>query len=54
MTTDACPLDIPTDLDRLHPNDITEWLRSVEDDETVSDADVDRARKAAWNALGID
>ncbi|MFE3770790.1 hypothetical protein [Streptomyces sp. NPDC059122] len=48
------PLVIPSDLDRMHPNDITEWLSTVESDETVADADVVRARKAVADALGID
>lgn len=48
------PLEIPACLDRWHPNEITEWLAGVEDDETVADADVYRARQAVDHALGVD
>lgn len=44
---------LPSDLDRWHPNEIMGWLSTVEDDETISDADFDRARQAVNNALGI-
>ncbi|WP_326615145.1 hypothetical protein OG949_40390 (plasmid) [Streptomyces scopuliridis] len=50
---DTCPLEIPSDLGRWHPNEITGWLSTVEDDETISDADFDRARQAVGDALGI-
>lgn len=42
---------IPTDLDRWHPNDITRWLRGVEDDPTVTDREFDQAYAAAETAL---
>ncbi|GAA1924315.1 hypothetical protein [Streptantibioticus ferralitis] len=51
---DPRTFQIPTDLDRRHPKEITEWMSSVEDDETISDADVFRAREAVTHALGID
>nr|WP_011475445.1 hypothetical protein [Streptomyces sp. 44414]ABC67383.1 pRL2-20 [Streptomyces sp. 44414] len=42
---------VPTDLDRWHPDEITRWLSRYEADETVSAADLDRARSAAADAL---
>ncbi|MEU9396934.1 hypothetical protein AB0D86_43960 [Streptomyces sp. NPDC048324] len=51
---DTRPFQIPADLDRWHPNEITEWLAGVEGDETVADADVHRARQAVHHALGVD
>ncbi|MDQ1041787.1 hypothetical protein [Streptomyces sp. V4I2] len=47
-------LDIPTDLDRWHPNEIQDWMTEVEEDESVSEADIGRARKAVAHALGVD
>jgi hypothetical protein len=44
-------LTIPADLDRWHPNDIGRWLRDIEDDATVSDAEFERAMAAADEAL---
>jgi hypothetical protein len=44
-------LSIPTDLDRWNPNDVTAWLRAVEDDETVTDAEFDQAQAAVDAAL---
>ena len=41
----------PAGLDHWHPNEITEWLTGGEDDQTVADADVYRARMAV-HALG--
>ncbi|MFI9587830.1 hypothetical protein ACIHCQ_39905 [Streptomyces sp. NPDC052236] len=51
---DTCSLEIPADLNRWHPNEITEWLSTVEDDEAITDADVDRTRQAVNDSLGID
>ncbi|WP_169786258.1 hypothetical protein [Streptomyces yerevanensis] len=50
---DTRPLEIPTDFNRWHPNEMTEWLAGIEDDETITDADVDRARQAVHHALVI-
>jgi hypothetical protein len=47
-------LDIPTDLDRWHPNEIQDWMTEVEEDESISEADIGRARKAVSRALGVD
>lgn len=47
-------VEIPAGFDRWHPNEITQWLTEVEEDETASDADVYRARQAVNYALGID
>ncbi|NJP42297.1 hypothetical protein [Actinacidiphila epipremni] len=44
-------LTIPTDLDRWHPNDVTAWLRDIEDDPTVTDAEFDQAQAAVDEAL---
>ncbi|WP_329177848.1 hypothetical protein [Streptomyces sp. NBC_01477] len=44
-------LTIPTDLDRWHPNAVTAWLRDVEDDENVTDAEFDQAQAAVDAAL---
>jgi len=44
-------LAIPTDLDRWHPNQVTAWLRDIEDDPTVTDAEYDRAQAAVDAAL---
>ncbi|MER5201162.1 hypothetical protein ACWD3J_47350 [Streptomyces sp. NPDC002755] len=49
---DTRPLEIPADLAHWHPNDVTQWLTVVEDDETATDADVDRARQSVHHALG--
>ncbi|MEV5238519.1 hypothetical protein AB0K89_05320 [Streptomyces cinnamoneus] len=50
------PLVIPTDLARCHPNEITQGLSDLEDDESVPDADVycARAAMAVAEALGVD
>lgn len=45
---------VPTDLDRWHPSEITQWLSRYEENGTVSAADLDRARSAAARALGIE
>lgn len=34
---DTRPLEISAGLDRWHPNEMTEWLAGIEDDETVAD-----------------
>ncbi|MBK6017596.1 hypothetical protein [Streptomyces sp. MBT53] len=47
-------IEIPEGFDRWHPNEITEWLSQIEDDETVSEPDFYRARQAVYYALGID
>ena len=47
-------LYIPTDLDSWYPTEITKWLSDVEDDATLSDQDVRRARKAVDHSLGVD
>jgi hypothetical protein len=44
-------LTIPTDLDSWNPTDVTAWLRAVEDDDTVTDAEFDRAQAAVNAAL---
>ncbi|WP_182452879.1 hypothetical protein [Streptacidiphilus sp. P02-A3a] len=46
-------LKIPTDLDRLHPNEITGWLNSVADDETVTAQEWSAAQRAVAVALGV-
>jgi hypothetical protein len=45
-------LTIPTDLDRLHPNDIGDWLDSVADDDTVT-APQGTAQQAVAHPLGV-
>lgn len=52
--TTARMVVVPTDLDRWHPNEITAWLTGYEEDGTVTAADLDRARRAAAHALGVD
>ncbi|WP_121832201.1 hypothetical protein [Streptomyces sp. S1] len=47
-------LTIPTDLDRWHPNEIQDWMTEVEQDESIPEADIGRARKAVSRALGVD
>jgi hypothetical protein len=44
-------LNIPTDLASWPPVDVTAWLRDVEDDENVTDAEFDRAQAAVDDAL---
>jgi hypothetical protein len=44
-------LTIPTDLASWHPNDVTAWLRAIEDDANVTDAEFDRAQAAVDEAL---
>jgi hypothetical protein len=51
LNQETTMLAIPADLDRWHPNDIGRWLRDIEDDSTVSDADFERAMTAADEAL---
>lgn len=50
----ASTLEIPNFDRSWHPNEIGDWLAQVEDDESVSDADLTRARKAVAVALGVD
>lgn len=50
----ATTLEIPADLPRWHPNEISEWMTEVADDETASDDDRRRAALAEAYALGID
>ncbi|MFG3216077.1 hypothetical protein [Streptomyces tendae] len=50
----APALEIPTFDRSWHPNEITGWLDEVENDETVSAADLVRARLAVREALGVD
>ncbi|MFD9566123.1 hypothetical protein [Streptomyces sp. NPDC059994] len=50
----ATTVKIPANFDGWHPNEITQWRSDVEDDESVSDADVYRVRAAVDYALGID
>ncbi|MFD0441301.1 hypothetical protein [Streptomyces chartreusis] len=45
---------IPADLDRWHPNEIQDWMTEVEEDESISEADIGRARRAVSRALGVD
>jgi hypothetical protein len=42
---------IPTDLDRWDPRDVTAWLAALEEDQTVTDAEVTEARRAVSAAL---
>jgi hypothetical protein len=44
-------LTIPTDLDRWHPTEVTAWLRDVEDDPRVTDAEFESAQAAVDRAL---
>ncbi|MFI1831526.1 MazG-like family protein [Streptomyces sp. NPDC020412] len=46
--------EIPPDLDRMLPHEITEWLATVEEDESSTEAQVMKARKAVRSALGVD
>ncbi|MCW8383966.1 hypothetical protein [Streptomyces justiciae] len=47
-------LVIPTDLGNWHPTEITRWLSGLEDDVTVSDTEIHRAREAVGRALSVD
>ncbi|MCX4429449.1 hypothetical protein [Streptomyces mirabilis] len=47
-------LEIPNFDRSWHPNEIGDWLSQVEDDESVSHADLTRARQAVAVALGVD
>lgn len=42
---------IPADLDRWHPNEVQDWLTDLENDESVADAEIERARQAAHLAI---
>ncbi|PJM98490.1 hypothetical protein CG740_35115 [Streptomyces sp. CB01201] len=46
-------VEIPSDLIRWHPNEITQWITAVDDDAHASDGDVHRAHQAVAYALGI-
>lgn len=46
-------LTIPSDLDRLHPTEITAWLDDVADDETVTAPEWTAAQHAVAHALGV-
>ncbi|MFD4400812.1 hypothetical protein [Kitasatospora sp. NPDC058478] len=46
--------EVPADLDRWPAHEITGWLARLEDDDRVSDADLQRARQAVSTALGIE
>lgn len=46
-------LEIPEDLNRMLPHEITEWLASVEEDESYTEVQVQEARKAVSEALGV-
>lgn len=45
--------EIPPDLERMLPHEMNDWLASVEEDESVTDAEVQEARKAVSVALGV-
>lgn len=47
-------VEIPVGHEGWHPNEVTQWPSDVEDDESVSDADVYRARATVDYALGIE
>jgi hypothetical protein len=51
---DSTTLEVPTFDRGWHPNEITGWLDDVENDGSVSDADLARARRAVREALGVD
>jgi hypothetical protein len=44
-------LDIPSDLNAWHPNDIAEWSAALDDDPTLTDTDRRRADRAVSVAL---
>ncbi|MFC1428603.1 hypothetical protein ACEZCY_36115 [Streptacidiphilus sp. N1-12] len=46
-------LTIPTDLDSLHPAEITGWLDGVADDDTVTASEWSAAQHAVALALGV-
>ena len=46
-------LEIPSDLGRMLPHEISEWLMSVEYDDSYTEAEVMEARKAVSEALGV-
>ncbi|MFF7258646.1 hypothetical protein [Streptomyces microflavus] len=54
ITGRPAALEIPTFDRGWHPNEITRWLDEVENDESVSDEDLARARQAVSEALGVD
>lgn len=45
--------EIPPDLDRMLPHQISEWLASVEEDESSTETQIRKARKAVADALGV-
>ncbi|MEU4352899.1 hypothetical protein [Streptomyces sp. NPDC023838] len=47
-------LEIPSDLERMLPHEMSEWLSSVEEDESYTETQVKEARKAVSIALGVD
>ncbi|MFE9559247.1 hypothetical protein ACFYMW_40050 [Streptomyces sp. NPDC006692] len=49
----ATTVEIPSDLIRWHPNEITQWITAVQDDAQTSDGDFQRAHQAVAHALGI-
>ncbi|MFJ1581758.1 hypothetical protein ACIOC1_00275 [Streptomyces sp. NPDC088197] len=51
LTQETTMFVIPADLDRWHPNDINRWLRDIEDDENISDAEFESAMAAVDAAL---
>lgn len=44
-------MTIPEDLANWNPADVTEWLSSIEDDETVTDDEFRKASQAVTVAL---
>ncbi|MGW0713030.1 hypothetical protein ACWD4G_45130 [Streptomyces sp. NPDC002643] len=54
MNTEDESFEIPPDLDRMLPHEITEWLATVEEDENSTEAQVIKAQKAVRSALGVD
>ncbi|MFJ4343624.1 MULTISPECIES: hypothetical protein [unclassified Streptomyces] len=47
-------VEIPHGFDRWHPNEITQWLTDLGEDETIPEADLARAAAAVNWALGIE
>lgn len=54
IVSSSSSLEIPNFDRSWHPNEIGEWMTEVEEDESISEEDIGRARKAVSQALGVD
>lgn len=44
-------INIPTDLDRWNPAEVTDWLAQLDNDDTITEADYAAAQQAGAAAL---